>query len=88
MEELGDELLDVAWVVQAAVPLLLDALEQTVWVVIFAALELDHPLRMLAHEETASCAGADEFVRAFEAWRQKAEATEVGVANVARPAQQ
>ena len=58
MEELGDELLDVAWVVQAAVPLLLDALEKPIWIVVFAALELDHPLWVLADEE------ADDIARA------------------------
>ena len=51
MEELGDELLDVAWVVQATVPLLLDPLEEPVRVVVLTALELDHPLWVLADEE-------------------------------------
>ena len=50
-EELGGELLDIAWVVEAAVPLLLDALKEPVRVVVFAALELDHPLRVLTNQE-------------------------------------
>ena len=49
--ELRRELLDVAWVVQRAVPLLFDALEESVRVVVFAALELDHPLRVLPNQE-------------------------------------
>ena len=50
--ELGGELLDVAGVVERALPLLLDALEEPVWVIVFAALELYHPLRMLTNQET------------------------------------
>ena len=49
--ELRRELLDVAWVVQRAVPLFFDALEESVRVVVLAALELDHPLRVLPNQE-------------------------------------
>ena len=49
--ELGGELFDVAWVVERAVPLLLDAFEEPVRVVVSAALELDHPLRVLTNQE-------------------------------------
>ena len=50
--ELGDELLDIARVGVDTLPLLVDALEETVRVVKLPSLELDHPLRVLADEET------------------------------------
>ena len=49
--ELRGELLDVARVVERAYPLLFDSLEESVRVVVFAALELDHPLRVLTNQE-------------------------------------
>ena len=50
-EKLWGEFLDISRVVEWAVPLLLDAFEKSVRIVIFAALELYHPLRVLANQE-------------------------------------
>ena len=50
--ELGDELLHIARVGVDTLPLLVDALEETVRVVKLPPLELDHPLGVLADEET------------------------------------
>lgn len=51
LEKFWYELLDVARVRLATVPLFIDAFEQSVWVVELASLELDHPLRVLSHQE-------------------------------------
>ena len=50
--ELRGKLLDVTRIVELAYPLLFDSLEESIWVVVFAALEFDHPLRVLTYQET------------------------------------